>query len=415
MSFAWTAYRMLAPCLGALAPAARMFASPYEKPLWIERLGRVGLAGGAHAWVHAASLGEASAVGPLVHELLSLQPAARLFLTTNTRTGRERLLSLGQPLSLAPIDSPQAVRRFFAGVQPQRLIVVETEIWPHWLLRAATEGIPVAVVSARLSERSVTRYGKLGMPLRRLVAGLEAVLCQTETDRDRWLALGARPERTEVVGNLKHDAIASESHGREAARTDLGLDRDRPLFVLGSLRPGEARLLARAWMALPASVRERWQVAAVPRHARASADLREEASRAGVTASTNGVGANTWRWDDRSGVLNAYYEAADASFVGGSLFAYGGHNPMEPAAFGSAVLIGPHHAAQADAVRALAERDAIRVVSVEELEPALAAVLGDDAMRERLGCAAREVVESQRGVARRVVARLSAWGLWPAE
>lgn len=408
MSLAWAAYRVLAPCAGALAPAARAFVSPGEQPLWNERLGHVALEGGADAWVHAASLGEASAVPPLVRELLALQPRARLFLTTNTRTGRARLQAMSLPVSLAPIDSPQAVRSFFDGIRPQRVFIVETEIWPHWLLRAATEKVPVAVVSARLSERSVARYRSLGVPLRRLIAGLAAVLCQSEADRRRWLALGARPERTDVVGNLKHDADQPEAKSRESARAMLGLDRERPLLVLGSLRPGEARLLARAWSALPEAVRSRWQVAAIPRHARASAELRAEAG----AAHGNGVPV-AWRWDDRSGVLNAYYEAAEVAFVGGTLLDYGGHNPMEPAAFGSAVLVGPHFTTQTEAVEALLEHDAIRVTKPEHLETALASVLADGAMRERLGRAARSVVESRRGAARRAIARLAGWDLWP--
>ena len=196
MSFAWSTYRLLAPALGALAPHAKLFASPNERPLWGERMGEVALPGGCHAWVHAASLGEAVAVPPLVAALVAAQPQARIYLTSTTRTGRERISALGRPRSLAPIDAPQAARRFFRGIQPERMFLLETELWPHWLLRARAEHVPVAIVSARLSERSVRRYRSLGSELRGLVAGLDAVLCQSERDQQRWLALGARPDRT---------------------------------------------------------------------------------------------------------------------------------------------------------------------------------------------------------------------------
>src|SRR5262249_50390537 len=149
---------------------------------------------------------------------------------------------------------------------------------------------------------------------------------------------------------------------RRAARAALGLERDRPLWVLGSVRPGEARLLARAWAALPAAERARWQVVAVPRHARATAELIDEARRHGVAETTNGPANGAWRWDDRSGVLNDYYAAADLAFVGGSLMPLGGHNPAEPAATGAAVLMGAHHAAQAEAVRGLETCDGITIV-----------------------------------------------------
>ena len=259
MSLPWTFYRWIAPGLGALAPWARLLASPSERPLWNERMGEVRLEGGCHAWVHSASLGEAVAVGPLVRELLAFQPGARLFLTATTRTGRERLRALGRPAALAPIDSPQAIRRFFQGVQPERLFLVETEFWPHWLLRARDEGVPVAIVSARISQGSLGRYRRLGGGFRELVSGLAAVLCQTEVDASRWLELGASPDRTRVVGTLKHDALPETEPDRRAARGRCGLDRERPVMVLGSVRPGEARLLAAAWRSLGAEERGAWQ------------------------------------------------------------------------------------------------------------------------------------------------------------
>jgi 3-deoxy-D-manno-octulosonic-acid transferase len=415
VSALWLAYRVIAPGLGALAPAASVFASQAERELWRERMGRVALAGGCDAWVHAASLGEAGAVGPLVRGLVALQPGARLWLTANTRTGRARLELLEHPVSLAPIDAPQAVGRFFAGVQPRRLFIVETELWPHWLLRARAARVPVAIVSARLAERSVRRYRALGGELRSLIAGLAAVLCQSEDDARRWLALGAPPSRTEVVGNLKNDALPGPAPSRAAARAALGLDPSRPLLVLGSVRPGEPLMLAHAWRRLPESLRATWQVAALPRHPRASGELLGEARGAGQTVSREGVPRDgAWRWEDRVGVLNAYYAAAEVAFVGGSLRSYGGHNPLEPAACGAAVVIGPHHASQREAVRALIQRHAVRIAASEdELVESLQALLGDSGARARQSEEGRVVVEEQRGAARRTVARLAMWNLWP--
>jgi len=417
VSLAWVAYRMLAPCAGALAPGARALASPSEQRLWGERLGSARLEGGCHAWIHAASLGEAAAVPPLVRELTSLQPGARLYLTATTRTGRARLGELPHPVSLAPIDTPQAARRFFAGVRPQRLFLVETELWPHWLLRARSEGVPVAVVSARLSERSVARYRRLGAGFRRLVAGLAGVLCQGASDERRWLELGARRERTAVVGNLKDDGLPPSAPDRVAARKALGLDHERPLLVLGSLRPGEVRPLARALGSLPEGVRDRWQVVAVPRHARAGGELLDEARRAAQVLVRSGAPRRgAWRWDDGTGVLGGYYAAADVAFVGGSLGPYGGHNPLEPAACGAAVVVGRHHEAQADGVQALRERDAVTVVRGEdELAPALARLLTDEGLRAARAAAALETVRDRRGAARRAVERLASWDLWPAD
>jgi 3-deoxy-D-manno-octulosonic-acid transferase len=416
MSLAWAAYRAVAPVLAAAAPAARLFASAGERTLWEERLGRVAAAGPVDAWVHASSLGEALAVAPLLRALRTVQTDARFHLTATTIAGRARLAELGQPHSLAPLDAPQTVTRFLASVRPRRLFLIETELWPHWLLCARSAGIPVGVLSARLSARSLGRYARLGAGFRGLVAGLGGVLCQSRADQARWLSLGATAAHTTVVGNLKDDALPGPAADREAARAGLGLDPRRPLLVLGSLRPGEVRLLAQAWGRLPAALRASWQVVAVPRHPRASAELRAEAAQAGqalVGDVTPAGGA--WRWDSRLGVLAGYYAVADVAVVGGSFAPLGGHNPLEPAACGAPVLVGPRHWAQADAVEALVAAGGGRVVeNAPGLTAALVTWLGDDAARAKAGAAAQATVRDRCGAADRAVARLAAWQLWPA-
>jgi len=420
VSLAWSAYRNAARLIGAAAPAARPFAPPAERRLWGERMGRVHTIGPVHAWIHAASLGEALAVGPLVRELLDAQGGARFHLTSSTRGGRARLGELGHSHSLAPLDTPQAIARFMGAVRPRRVLLIETELWPHWLLSARAARLPVAVVSARLSPRSVPRYLRLGREFGSLVAGLDAVLCQSAEDEVRWRALGSPGERTTVVGNLKDDGlpepVSEAPEARAGARAALGLDAGRPLVVLGSVRPGEVRTLARAWRRVPAGMRARWQVVAVPRHPHMAADLRREAEAEGQRLVGEGApDGDVWRWDERLGVLSDYYAAADVAVVGGTFGAYGGHNPLEPAAQGAAVIVGPHHAAQADAVAALAAAGAARVVEGEPaLAGALASWLGDEAARHEAGVAGRVVVRARRGAARRAVARLGEWGLWPA-
>jgi 3-deoxy-D-manno-octulosonic-acid transferase len=411
----WAAYRALAPWLGALAPAARAFAPREEQALWRERLGHVSVPGGSDAWVHGASLGEALAVIPLVHELLALQPDARLHLSATTRSGRARLASEGPSVSLAPIDSPQAVARFFDGVAPRRVFIVETELWPHWLIEARDRDVPVAILSARLSGRSVVSYRRLGAGLGRLIGGLSGVLAQTPDDAARWRALGAPASRTEVVGNFKADALPGPAADRAAERARLGLDPRRPLLVLGSLRPGEPAIAAKAWRSLPEAMRERWQVVAVPRHPRASAELRAELRERSQAVIDDGAPTGgRWRWDDRLGVLPGYYAAADAAFVGGSLVPFGGHNPLEPAAAGAAVVMGGHHASQSQAVEALLAHGGLRIVDGAE---ALAAVwtewLGTDAALRQAAAGALAAVAEQRGSTRRAVRRLAEWNLWP--
>jgi 3-deoxy-D-manno-octulosonic-acid transferase len=161
-------------------------------------------------------------------------------------------------------------------------------------------------------------------------------------------------------------------------------------------------------------LRESWQVVAVPRHPRASAGLQAEAARAGqALADSPGGRSGAWLWDDRLGVLKSYYAAADVAFVGGSVTPFGGHNPLEPAACGAALLMGPHHASQRDVVRALETSGALRVAGTEqELAAVLERWLGDGQARAVAGRAAFGVAEQRRGAARRTVARLAELGLW---
>lgn len=415
MNPAWGGYRAASRAAGVAAGLAAGFARGEARVRWQERLGGPERRGGVHAWIHAASMGESLAAESLARALLEADGGARLAFTTTTTTGRDRLRSLGRDATLAPIDAPGPVARFFERSAPQRVFVVETELWFEWLRGARRHGVPVAFVSARLSLRSLDRYQWLGRPLWDLVGGLAGVLCQTEDDAHRWRALGAPPARVTVIGNLKADALPEPAPDRRAARSALGLDPGRPLWVLGSVRPGEIAPLAGAWKRLPATLRQRWQVAALPRHPHADADLRAEARRAGIAIAEAGSPVEgAWRWESRLGVLNAWYGAADAAFVGGSLVAYGGHNPLEPAACGAAVLYGPHHATQHDAVHALeAARGVVVAAPGVALDSAVARLLGDDIERTRLAHAGLAVVAGMRGAGGRAVERLREWDLWP--
>ena len=416
MSVLWSAYRVATPIAGALAPAVGLLAGPEERPVWGERLGRVS-AGAApvDAWIHAASLGEAVAAGALRDALRAVRPSARFLFTATTRTGRERLKKLGAPAALAPLDTPQAAAAFFGALRPPRLFLIETELWPEWLTRARRNQVAVAVVSARLSARAASRYAWLGAPLRELLQGLTAVLCQTEDDRARWLALGAPAERTAVTGNLKFDALPGPAPDRGAARGALGLEPRRPLLVLASLRPGEGRLLAAAWNAQAPQTRSQWQVVAVPRHPHASRAIRTEAEEAGAMVVAGGSPEpGAWRWDDRPGVLSEYYAAAEVAFVGGSLVPLGGHNPLEPAAAGAAVIMGPHFESQKPAMDLLSAAQAVVVTEGNALAGTMRRVLESEAERSGLMAAALRAAAGARGAAQRAVARLMEWGAWSA-
>jgi 3-deoxy-D-manno-octulosonic-acid transferase len=415
VSLAWTLYRAAAPWAGRLSPLALPLLGPEERALWPERRGRASVAP-ADVWLHAASLGETGAVRPLIERLMPPGGVTRVHATATTRSGRARLATFGIPSTLAPLDDPAATARFFEALAPRRLLIIETELWPHWLLEAERRGVPVAFVSARLSARSLAGYMRLGAPLARLAAGLAAVLCQTEADARRWRTLGVPEGRCAVIGNLKNDALP-EPEDRSMARRALGLDPDRPLLVLGSVRPGELAEFGPMWHALPAGVRSRWQGAVVARHPGAAATLEREARAAGLRTHAGrapDASVESWRLVAELGVLRSYYAACDVAFVGGSLAPFGGHHPLEPAATGAAVAIGPHHGAQQGAVDDLTAAGALPPIrTAADTRALIHELLTDDGTRARRAAAALAAASAARGATSRAMGHLERLGFWP--
>ncbi|NOT33952.1 MAG: hypothetical protein HOP12_07255 [Candidatus Eisenbacteria bacterium] len=407
MSAGWLAYRGLTACAGLIEPLAGLALTGVERAHWPERRGRSAAPAPIDAWVHAASMGESLAAAALIEGLSREAPRASIAVTTTTVSARARLRSRGLEARLAPLDTPNATRRSFETMRPRRLFVIETELWFRWLERARLLGVPVAFVSARLSERSLVRYRWLGSEAARLVHDTSWVLAQTREDAERWRVLGADPERIAVIGNLKNDGLPRPAADREAARRALGLQADRPVLVLGSVRPGEAGLLAQAWRKLATERTREWQVVAVPRHPNAEAGLRTEAGLEGLDPAA-------WRWDARLGVLSQYYAVADVAFVGGSLVPFGGHNPLEAAAAGAAVVFGPHHETQLEAVSALRAGEALAEVSdVDSIVATIGRLLADPEWRQALALRASSVAAAERGAVSRALLNLARWKLWP--
>jgi 3-deoxy-D-manno-octulosonic-acid transferase len=413
VTVAWRALRSVEWLVGA---ASESVARPFVAP---GRRGRVAAAANG-VWIHAASLGESAAVTPLVCEIERCAPGVPVYATATTTSGLGRLrAALGEARAgLAPLDAPKAAERFLGALRPRLALLVETELWPRWLEALERREVPVAVVSARLSERSVRGYERLGAGFRRLIGTIARVEAQSEEDAARWRRVGVAADRLGVAGNLKVDAIVLAPADRAQARVRLGLDPARPLLVLGSVRPGEAGILARAWRSIAPTTRVEWQVALIPRHPRAlralEAELRGEGQ--GWTLSSGAAPQGDWRLDPRLGVLGGYYAAADVAFVGGSLVDYGGHNPLEPAAAGVPVIMGPFARSQAPAAGALAAAGALTVVRGESaLGEALGGLLSDPAARARRGDAARDAVRALQGAARRTVESLVAHGLLEAK
>ena len=356
-------------------------------------------------WIHAVSVGEVVASAPLVRALVRENPGRQVIVTTVTPTGAARVEALfGDDVSHAyiPFEFPHAVWRFFARVDPAIALIVETEIWPNLYSGCGERNIPLVLVSARISQKSVRNYRKLLPLFRETLSHGIVIAAQSRTDAERFLSLGASPERTRVTGNIKFDIELPDDlaeRGRNLRRDVFG---DRPVWIAASTHEGEEAIVLDAHRRL-LEARPELLLVLVPRHPERFAGVRDDINRRGFKAVSRTeqkpAAADTQVFlGDTMGEVTLFYAASDLAFVGGSLVPIGGHNLLEPAALGCPTLTGPYlYNAQEIADRFIAE-NACRIVNdAAELAEAVAELLDDPDAAKTLGLNARALLEKNRG------------------
>jgi 3-deoxy-D-manno-octulosonic-acid transferase len=367
--------------------------------------------GGPGIWVHAVSVGEVQASVPLVNALLAKYPQVPLVVTTGTATGRARARAVFKDradVRYVPIDLPGAVRRFFQRVNPRLAVILETEIWPNLYHRCGRLEIPLVLASARISPRSVTSYRRLVGLFRQALSHGIFIAAQSEQDAERFRSIGASPERTHVVGNIKFDFSLPPNIELQGAELRRLLGMDRPVWVAGSTHAHEEDVLIAAHRLLRARYAQALLVL-VPRHPPRFGEVADSLRAQGVKFVTRSSGAATAGDTevflvDRLGELLAFYAAADVAFVGGTLVPIGGHNLLEPASLGLPVLAGPNNFNSADIARMLVEGGAVRIVNdAPTLAAAIGDLLADPAMRSSMGASGRRAIEANRGAVHRLM------------
>ncbi len=369
-------------------------------------------------WMHAVSVGEVNICTHLIQALEPRLPNLKIVVSTTTTTGMADLhRKLPNHISKIyyPIDIRRFVVRALSTVRPEAVVLVEAEIWPNFIWRAHDMGIPVFLVNARLSERSYPRYRAFRFLFRRIFASLTGVGAQSEADADRLRELGCRPDAIHVVGSLKFDAAKLDERRLldvPGMFHQLGVPADARVLVCGSTHPGEEALLAQIFLRLRQQFRDLFLVL-VPRHFERSREVGRELEGAGVkfayrnelTASTQyALGQIECLLVNTTGELKYFYEHATVIFVGKSLTAEGGQNPIEPGALGKPIVFGPNMQNFAEVVRSfLAKKGAVQVADPVELESVLGELLADPKAREELGRHALEVVHENLGAIDRTV------------
>lgn len=362
-------------------------------------------------WVHAVSVGEVAAAAPLIARLRERHPHWPLLITTITPTGSAQVRKRWGDDAFhvyLPYDLGAAVRRFLLRTRPALAIVMETEIWPNLFLECSSAGIPIVVANARLSERSLRGYGPVRGLARMAIRCARTVAAQSTTDAERLIALGARPERVVVAGNMKYDLALPQGLLFKSASWRSGWGVSRPVWLAASTHELEEPDV----LAAHQRVLEQFPDALLlwaPRHPERFRAVEHAAREAGLRVATRRVDGLPGR-DCQCFVINTlgellnFYATADLAFVGGSLQPIGGHNVLEAAALGVPCLVGPHTFNFAEVTEhLLASGAALRVAGGAWLGEAVVQLLTDVDQRITMAEAARALVERERGAVERTL------------
>ncbi len=351
--------------------------------------------------LHAVSVGEVNALRQLVP---MLGERVHVIVSTTTDTGlaqAQRLFGEMEHVDVVryPLDCSWMVNRFLDSVKPEVVGLVELEVWPNFIKLCAKRGIPIGIINGRLSARSFKGYRKARFLLRSTFARLGFVCVQDQDYADRISAMGTPSDRVRITGSMKWDAVDSSVHTEPSSKAieiaeAMGIDLSKPIVVAGSTGPGEEALLDQAvasdvQLVIAPRKTDRFKEAAdaVPGCVRRSADEKRDGATRFVL--------------DTIGELSAVYELADVVIIGRSFFDLYGSDPVEPAAMGKPVLIGPRYSDFLQAMNTLQSRDAVQVVDRQGVGAAVANLLDDSQLRETIGERARACVGSQQGASQR--------------
>jgi len=361
-------------------------------------------------WLHAVSVGEVLAVSRLVGELDSAFPQFRLLISTTTRTGQDlaRQRFGAERVFYCPLDVPWAVRAWLNALQPRLLVLAETEFWPNILSGCFRRNVPVVVVNARISDRSWPRYRRLRSLWSPILSRISSVLAQSEIDAERLRAIGCRPVRVSVAGNLKFDVRAATE--ADSTRLLKILKGDLQLIVAGSTLEGEEAALLQSWHLI--AVESNLALVLAPRHPERFAAVASLLEQSGFPW----VRRSDWKTQtpaplrpgqiillDTIGELASVYSLASVAFVGGSIVPAGGHNPLEPAQFGVPIVMGPDYANFRAITDDLLAVDALRIAEPDHLADALSYLLSNPIAAAAMGASARSVFAQQAGATARCV------------
>ncbi len=361
-------------------------------------------------WIHALSVGEVTSALPLVRGIREHLAETRIIFSATTRSGNQVAQRLLKPyadaLIAGPIDLGPVVPHYIQTLKPDLFILVETDFWPNWLHCLARKKIPLLLVNGRISEQSFARYRQYAVFFRSMFQTFTLLSMQTTSDADKMGTLGVNPEKILTLGNLKFDTsqvIDTQVNGssRSSTKKQYGFDETAPLWICGSTHRGEEALILEVFTQLRTTVPD-LQLLIAPRNIERTPEIVALAATFGIdcrTWSDNKQSQGSFLILDTIGELAACYRMAEIVFIGGSLVAEGGHNPIEPAVASVPVLFGPHMEDFAEIAALLVQKGGgLQVETAESLLVALEQLFTDAARRQSMAQAAFDCVKANRGV-----------------
>lgn len=412
----YRAYRLLSTLAGPLLPAYLHWRRRKGKEDALrapERLGngRIARPHGPLIWIHAASVGESLSVLPLIDKLLAKNPRHHVLLTTGTVTSA-RMVESRLPIraihQYVPIDTVRAVRRFLNHWQPDLALWVESELWPNLVVETHTRHCPMLLLNARMSTASFERWEKHPSFIQRLLPCFDAVFAQSQEAYHRYERLGANQVR--FLGNLKYDApiLPVVKDDLERLKRAIGM---RPVWVAASTHPGEEKMVLAAHLAIKSKIPDVLTIL-VPRHPERGGAIRamleEEVIHLAQRSKNEVLLPDSEIYlADTLGEMGLFYRLSELVFMGGSLVQIGGHNPLEPARLGAAVITGPYVHNFTDIFQDLDDAGGLtRIYAPDELPKAVHQLLTESATRHAMAENGKSHVESHIGVMERVLQAL---------
>lgn len=398
------------PVILALVLAREKYRSRIGRRLGLG-LGRTPLCAAApgrqRIWIHSLSVGEVTSAVPFVRGLRRRLPDACIVFSAATATGmtvaEKRIAPHADHLIAAPLDLRPTVQRFIGVIRPDLFILVETDFWPNWLDCLRRRGIPAMLINGRISSSSFRKYKKLRFFFAPLFGSFSLLAMQTESDAEQVRRLGAPADRVAILGNLKYDtaALPAADTGRAPDRSRLRLAADSIVWVCGSTHEGEEETVLKAFSRLQSEFPSLALIVA-PRNPERGRDILALAGTTGLQArcrSAPGNGTTRLLILDTIGELAECYRLARVAFIGGSLVARGGHNPLEAAAYGVPTLFGPHMDDFQEIARDLLHAGGGKTIhTVDEMTAAVRALLADPDLHRNMSNAAADLIKRGRGV-----------------